>query len=154
MHYIAQEDRLGQVWTDSAGWPQSSQRAGDPSGNTQQVIKNTYLTQNRLTRKIVEILLAPEIERNSNSKISWSSTAIPLYGHQVRYGVEAASFRVKHAADLVYGCQPWLHQQQSLCLTRIPSKGILNAMTYCKACMVDGGLSDDEYSAAYERPLR
>lgn len=70
---------------------------------TQQVIKNTYLTQERtFTRKIVEILLAPEIEKKySKADIMEFYCNTNFYGHQC-YGVEAASLYYfgKHASDL------------------------------------------------------
>ena len=70
---------------------------------TQQVIKNTYLTQERtFTRKIVEILLAPELEKKySKADIMEFYCNTNFYGHQC-YGVEAASLYYfgKHAQDL------------------------------------------------------
>ena len=70
---------------------------------TQQVIKNTYLTQERtFTRKIVEILLAPELEKKySKADIMEFYCNTNFYGHRC-YGVEAASLYYfgKHAADL------------------------------------------------------
>ena len=72
--YIAQEDRrfkshTGVDWiaTFRAGLALVKHRGQVTQGGstiTQQVIKNTYLTQEQtFTRKIVEILLAPEIEK-------------------------------------------------------------------------------------------
>lgn len=70
---------------------------------TQQVIKNTYLTQERtFTRKIVEILLAPELEKKySKADIMEFYCNTNFYGHRC-YGVEAASLYYfgKHAEDL------------------------------------------------------
>ncbi len=70
---------------------------------TQQVIKNTYLTQERtFTRKIVEILLAPELEKKySKADIIEFYCNTNFYGHRC-YGVEAASLYYfgKHAEDL------------------------------------------------------
>jgi penicillin-binding protein 1A len=59
---------------------------------TQQVIKNTYLTQEQsFTRKITEILLAPELEKKfSKAKIMEFYCNTNFYGHRC-YGVEAAS---------------------------------------------------------------
>lgn len=59
---------------------------------TQQVIKNTYLTQEQsFTRKITEILLAPEVEkRYSKSDIMEFYCNTNFYGHR-SYGVQAAS---------------------------------------------------------------
>ena len=72
--YIAQEDRrfkshTGVDWiaTFRAGLALIKNRGEITQGGstiTQQVVKNTYLTQEQsFTRKIVEILLAPEIEK-------------------------------------------------------------------------------------------
>ena len=59
---------------------------------TQQVIKNTYLTQEQtFTRKVVEILLAPEVEKKfSKADIMEFYCNTNFYGHQC-YGVQAAS---------------------------------------------------------------
>jgi penicillin-binding protein 1A len=70
---------------------------------TQQVIKNTYLTQEKsFTRKIVEILLAPEIEKKySKADIMEFYCNTNFYGNHC-YGVQAASryYFGKDAADL------------------------------------------------------
>ena len=67
------------------------------------MIKNTYLTQERtFTRKIVEILLAPELEKKySKADIIEFYCNTNFYGHRC-YGVEAASLYYfgKHAEDL------------------------------------------------------
>lgn len=59
---------------------------------TQQVIKNTYLSQEQsFTRKITEILLAPELEKKySKADIMEFYCNTNFYGHRC-YGVEAAS---------------------------------------------------------------
>ena len=111
--YIAQEDRrfkshTGVDWiaTLRAGLAlikHNGQVTQGGSTITQQVIKNTYLTQEQtFTRKIVEILLAPEIEKKySKADIMEFYCNTNFYGHQC-YGVEAASryYFGKHAADL------------------------------------------------------
>ena len=111
--YIAQEDRrfkshTGVDWiaTFRAGLALVKHRGQVTQGGstiTQQVIKNTYLTQEQtFTRKIVEILLAPEIEKKySKADIMEFYCNTNFYGHQC-YGVEAASryYFGKHAADL------------------------------------------------------
>ena len=100
--YIAQEDRRfkshgGVDWiaTFRAGLALVKHGGHVTQGGstiTQQVIKNTYLTQERtFTRKIVEILLAPEIEKKySKADIMEFYCNTNFYGHQC-YGVEAAS---------------------------------------------------------------
>ena len=111
--YIAQEDRrfkshTGVDWiaTFRAGLALIKHGGTVTQGGstiTQQVIKNTYLTREQtFTRKIVEILLAPEIEKEySKADIMEFYCNTNFYGHQC-YGVEAASryYFGKHAADL------------------------------------------------------
>lgn len=111
--YIAQEDRRfkhhnGVDWiaTMRAGLALVKHHGHVTQGGstiTQQVVKNTYLTQERtFTRKIVEILLAPEIEKKySKADIMEFYCNTNFYGHQC-YGVEAASLYYfgKHASDL------------------------------------------------------
>ena len=100
--YIAQEDRRfkthnGVDWiaTTRAGLALIKHRGAITQGGstiTQQVIKNTYLTQEQtFTRKMVEILLAPEIEKTySKADIMEFYCNTNFYGHQC-YGVQAAS---------------------------------------------------------------
>lgn len=111
--YIAQEDRRfknhnGVDWiaTFRAGLALIKHDGEVTQGGstiTQQVIKNTYLTQERtFTRKIVEILLAPELEKKySKADIIEFYCNTNFYGHRC-YGVEAASLYYfgKHAEDL------------------------------------------------------
>lgn len=111
--YIAQEDRRfknhnGVDWiaTFRAGLALIKHGGEVTQGGstiTQQVIKNTYLTQERtFTRKIVEILLAPELEKKySKADIMEFYCNTNFYGHRC-YGVEAASLYYfgKHAEDL------------------------------------------------------
>ena len=111
--YIAQEDRRfknhnGVDWiaTFRAGLALIKHGGEVTQGGstiTQQVIKNTYLTQERtFTRKIVEILLAPELEKKySKADIMEFYCNTNFYGHRC-YGVEAASLYYfgNHAEDL------------------------------------------------------
>lgn len=111
--YIAQEDRRfkthsGVDWiaTLRAGLALLKHSGHVTQGGstiTQQVIKNTYLTQQRtFTRKLVEILLAPEVEKKySKADIMEFYCNTNFYGHQC-YGVQAASryYFGKDAADL------------------------------------------------------
>ena len=73
---------------------------------TQQVIKNTYLTQEKtLTRKITEILLAPQLEKKyGKDKIMEFYCNWNFYGHHC-YGVQAACryYFGKDAKD----AEPW-----------------------------------------------
>ena len=111
--YIAQEDRRfkshsGVDWiaTFRAGLSLVKNKGEIRQGGstiTQQVVKNTYLTQERsFTRKIVEILLAPEIEKKySKADIMEFYCNTNFYGHHC-YGVQAASryYFGKNAEDL------------------------------------------------------
>lgn len=111
--YIAQEDRRfkshnGVDWiaTTRAALALVKHRGVITQGGstiTQQIIKNTYLTQEKtFTRKMVEILLAPEIEKiYSKADIMEFYCNTNFYGHQC-YGVQAASryYFGKDASDL------------------------------------------------------
>jgi penicillin-binding protein 1A len=111
--YIAQEDRrfkshTGVDWiaTARAGLALVKNHGQITQGGstiTQQVVKNTYLTQEKsFTRKIVEILLAPEIEKKySKADIMEFYCNTNFYGNHC-YGVQAASryYFGKDAADL------------------------------------------------------
>lgn len=111
--YIAQEDRRfkshnGVDWiaTMRAGIALIKHNGSITQGGstiTQQVIKNTYLTQEQtFTRKMVEILLAPSVEKKySKADIMEFYCNTNFYGHQC-YGVQAASryYFGKDAADL------------------------------------------------------
>lgn len=100
--YIAQEDRRFKTHT-GVDWiatfraalalvKHSGEITQGGSTITQQVIKNTYLTQEQtFTRKVVEILLAPEVEKKfSKADIMEFYCNTNFYGHQC-YGVQAAS---------------------------------------------------------------
>lgn len=111
--YIAQEDRRfkshsGVDWiaTFRAGLALVKNRGNITQGGstiTQQVVKNTYLTQEQsFTRKLVEILLAPEVEKKySKADIMEFYCNTNFYGNHC-YGVQAASryYFGKDAADL------------------------------------------------------
>ncbi|MDO5417767.1 MAG: transglycosylase domain-containing protein [Lachnospiraceae bacterium] len=100
--YIAQEDRrfkshTGVDWiaTLRAGLALVKHGGAITQGGstiTQQVIKNTYLTQEQtFTRKVVEILLAPEVEKKfSKADIMEFYCNTNFYGHQCN-GIQAAS---------------------------------------------------------------
>ncbi len=111
--YIAQEDRrfkshTGIDWiaTARAGLALIKNRGAITQGGstiTQQVIKNTYLTQEQsFTRKIVEMLLAPEVEKKySKADIMEFYCNTNFYGNRC-YGVQAASryYFGKEASEL------------------------------------------------------
>ena len=168
--YIAQEDRrfkshTGVDWiaTLRAGLAlikHNGQVTQGGSTITQQVIKNTYLTQEQtFTRKIVEILLAPEIEKKySKADIMEFYCNTNFYGHQC-YGVEAASryYFGKHAADLRVDEAAVLvgisNSPSAYDPVSHPKASLEKRNDVLKSMHEIGGLSDDEYSAAIERPL-
>ncbi|MCI8660908.1 MAG: penicillin-binding protein [Lachnospiraceae bacterium] len=114
--YIAQEDRrfkshTGVDWiaTARAALALIKNRGVITQGGstiTQQVIKNTYLTQEKsFTRKVVEILLAPEIEKEySKADIMEFYCNTNFYGNHC-YGIQAASryYFGKDALELTPG---------------------------------------------------
>ncbi|MCI8268982.1 MAG: penicillin-binding protein [Lachnospiraceae bacterium] len=111
--YIAQEDRrfkshTGVDWiaTTRAALALIKNRGVITQGGstiTQQVVKNTYLSQEKsFTRKVVEILLAPEVEKKfSKADIMEFYCNTNFYGNHC-YGVQAASryYFGKDAAEL------------------------------------------------------
>ncbi len=111
--YIAQEDRrfkshTGVDWiaTTRAALALIKNRGVITQGGstiTQQVVKNTYLSQEKsFTRKVVEILLAPEVEKKfSKADIMEFYCNTNFYGNNC-YGVQAASryYFGKDAAEL------------------------------------------------------
>lgn len=137
--YIAQEDRrfkshTGVDWiaTFRAGLALVKHRGQVTQGGstiTQQVIKNTYLTQEQtFTRKIVEILLAPEIEKSTPKRTLWSFTAIPIFmvTSATAWRLPAATISASMQLTLPWRkyC-PGRHQQQSFGLrSGSPSKSI------------------------------
>ena len=169
--YIAQEDRRfkthsGVDWiaTVRAGLALIKHRGAITQGGstiTQQIIKNTYLTREQtFTRKMVEILLAPEVEKMySKADIMEFYCNTNFYGHQC-YGVQAASryYFGKDAADLeVYEAavlvgisnspsayDPITHFDASLKKRNEVLKSMLE---------VDM-LSEEEYDKAVSQPLR
>lgn len=110
--YIAQEDRrfkshTGVDWiaTTRAALALVKNRGAITQGGstiTQQVVKNTFLTQEKsFTRKVVEILLAPEVEKKySKADIMEFYCNTNFYGHHC-YGVQAAS-RYYFGKDAAY----------------------------------------------------
>ena len=111
--YIAQEDRRFKSHT-GVDWIATSRAAlaliknhgaitQGGSTITQQVIKNTYLTQEKsFTRKVVEILLAPEIEKEYSKADIMEFYCNTNYYANHCYGVQAASryYFGKNAAEL------------------------------------------------------
>ena len=168
--YIAQEDRRfkshsGVDWiaTFRAGLALVKHKGEVTQGGstiTQQVVKNTYLTQERtFTRKIVEILLAPEIEKKySKADIMEFYCNTNFYGHQC-YGVEAASryYFGKNAADLTAGEAAVLvgisNSPSAYDPVAHPKASLEKRNDVLKSMHETGELSDDAYENAVSTPL-
>ncbi len=169
--YIAQEDRRfkthnGVDWiaTTRAALALLKHRGAITQGGstiTQQIIKNTYLTREKtFTRKMVEILLAPEIEKTySKADIMEFYCNTNFYGHQC-YGVQAASryyfgkdasdLEVHEAAVLVgisnspSAYDPVLH----------PDAALTKRNEVLKSMLEVGMLTQEEYEKAVSQSLR
>ena len=169
--YIAQEDRRfkthnGVDWiaTVRAGLALVKHRGAITQGGstiTQQIIKNTYLTQEQtFTRKMVEILLAPEVEKMySKADIMEFYCNTNFYGHQC-YGVQAASryYFGKDASDLeVYEAAVLVGISNSPSaydpITH-PDASLKKRNEVLKSMLEVDMLSQEEYDKASGQPLR
>ena len=168
--YIAQEDRRfkshsGVDWiaTFRAGLALVKNRGEITQGGstiTQQVVKNTYLTQEQsFTRKIVEILLAPEIEKKySKADIMEFYCNTNFYGNHC-YGVEAASryYFGKDAADL----EPYeaavlvgiSNSPSAYNPVRNPKASLKKRNDVLQSMLEVGYLTQDAYDSAVSQPL-
>ena len=168
--YIAQEDRRfkshsGVDWiaTFRAGLALVKNRGEITQGGstiTQQVVKNTYLTQEQsFTRKIVEILLAPEIEKKySKADIMEFYCNTNFYGNHC-YGVEAASryYFGKDAADL----EPYeaavlvgiSNSPSAYNPVRNPEASLKKRNDVLQSMLEVGYLTQDAYDSAVSQPL-
>lgn len=168
--YIAQEDRRfkshsGVDWiaTFRAGLALIKNRGEITQGGstiTQQVIKNTYLTQEQsFTRKIVEILLAPEVEKKySKADIMEFYCNTNFYGNHC-YGVEAASryYFGKDADDLeAYEAAVLVGISNSPTAynpVRNPEASLKKRNDVLQSMLEVGYLTEDEYQNAISQPL-
>ncbi len=168
--YIAQEDRRfkshsGVDWiaTFRAGLALIKNHGEITQGGstiTQQVIKNTYLTQEKsFTRKIVEILLAPEVEKKySKADIMEFYCNTNFYGNHC-YGVEAASryYFGKDAGDLeAYEAAVLVGISNSPTAynpVRNPEASLKKRNDVLKSMLEVGYLTEDEYQNAISQPL-
>ena len=168
--YIAQEDRrfkshTGVDWiaTFRAGLALIKNRGEITQGGstiTQQVVKNTYLTQEQsFTRKIVEILLAPEIEKKySKADIMEFYCNTNFYGDHC-YGVEAASryYFGKDASDLEsYEAAVLVGISNSPTAynpVRNPEASLKKRNDVLHSMLEVGYLSEDAYESAISQPL-
>ena len=168
--YIAQEDRrfkshTGVDWiaTFRAGLALVKNRGEITQGGstiTQQVVKNTYLTQEQsFTRKIVEILLAPEIEKKySKADIMEFYCNTNFYGNHC-YGVEAASryYFGKDASDLEsYEAAVLVGISNSPTAynpVRNPEASLKKRNDVLHSMLEVGYLSEDAYESAISQPL-
>ena len=168
--YIAQEDRrfkshTGVDWiaTFRAGLALVKNRGEITQGGstiTQQVVKNTYLTQEQsFTRKIVEILLAPEIEKKySKADIMEFYCNTNFYGNHC-YGVEAASryYFGKDASDLdPYEAAVLVGISNSPTAynpVRNPEASLEKRNDVLHSMLEVGYLTEDAYNSAISQPL-
>lgn len=168
--YIAQEDRrfkshTGVDWiaTFRAGLALIKNRGEITQGGstiTQQVVKNTYLTQEQsFTRKIVEILLAPEIEKKySKADIMEFYCNTNFYGNHC-YGVEVASryYFGKDASDLEsYEAAVLVGISNSPTAynpVRNPEASLKKRNDVLHSMLEVGYLSEDAYESAISQPL-
>ena len=168
--YIAQEDRrfkshTGVDWiaTFRAGLALIKNRGEITQGGstiTQQVVKNTYLTQEQsFTRKIVEILLAPEIEKKySKADIMEFYCNTNFYGNHC-YGVEAASryYFGKDASDLdPYEAAVLVGISNSPTAynpVRNPEASLEKRNDVLHSMLEVGYLTEDAYNSAISQPL-
>ena len=168
--YIAQEDRRfkthsGVDWiaTFRAGLALIKHNGEITQGGstiTQQVIKNTYLTQEQtFTRKIIEILLAPELEKKySKADIMEFYCNTNFYGHQC-YGVQAASryYFGKNASDL----EPYeaavlvgiSNSPSAYDPVRHPEASLAKRNDVLKSMYEVGYLTEEEYEEYTSQPL-
>lgn len=168
--YIAQEDRRfkshsGVDWiaTFRAGLALVKNRGEITQGGstiTQQVIKNTYLTQEKsFSRKIVEVLLAPEIEKKySKADIMEFYCNTNFYGNRC-YGVQAASryYFGKDAADLT-ACEAAVlagisNSPAAYDPVRHPEASQEKRNAILHSMYEVGYLTEEEYKADIEKPL-
>ncbi|MDO4294678.1 MAG: transglycosylase domain-containing protein [bacterium] len=169
--YIAQEDRRfkthhGVDWiaTARAGLALIKHRGSITQGGstiTQQVIKNTYLTQEQtFSRKLIEILLAPAVEQKfSKADIMEFYCNTNFYGHQC-YGVQAASryYFGKDAADLeVYEAAVLVGISNSPSAydpVRHPEASLEKRNEVLQSMLEVGYLSEAEYESCSQMPLQ
>lgn len=169
--YIAQEDRrfkshTGVDWiaTTRAALALVKNRGVITQGGstiTQQVIKNTYLTQEKsFTRKIVEILLAPEIEKEySKTDIMEFYCNTNFYGNHC-YGVQAASryYFGKDASDLSASEAAVLvgisNSPSAYDPVKNPKASLEKRNDVLESMYKVGYLTKDEYDSCLSQPLR
>ncbi len=168
--YIAQEDRRfkshsGVDWiaTARAGLALVKNRGQITQGGstiTQQVIKNTYLTQEQsFTRKVVEILLAPELEKKySKADIMEFYCNTNFYGNHC-YGVQVASryYFGKDASDLTVPEAAVLvglsNSPSAYDPVKNPDASLKKRNDVLHSMLEVGYLSQDEYYSALRQPL-
>ena len=169
--YIAQEDRrfkshTGVDWiaTTRAALALVKNRGVITQGGstiTQQVIKNTYLTQEKsFTRKVVEILLAPEIEKKySKADIMEFYCNTNFYGNHC-YGVQAASryYFGKDASELTVCDAAVLagisNSPSAYDPVKNPSAAREKRVSILESMYEVGYLTESEYYSCLSQPLQ
>lgn len=168
--YIAQEDRrfkshsgvdlLATMRAGLALVKHNGEITQGASTITQQVIKNTYLSQEKtFTRKITEILLAPQVEKKySKTDIMEFYCNTNFYGNRC-YGVQAASryYFGKNAEDIEIWEAATLaglsNSPSKYDPIKHPTEAFDKRNSVLKSMLEVEFITQDEYSHAIEQPL-
>lgn len=168
--YIAQEDRrfkshsgvdfLATMRAGLALIKHNGEITQGASTITQQVIKNTYLSQEQtFTRKITEILLAPQVEKKySKADIMEFYCNTNFYGNRC-YGVQAASryYFGKNAEDIEVWEAATLaglsNSPSKYDPIKHPTEAFDKRNSVLKSMLEVEFITQDEYSHAIEQPL-
>lgn len=168
--YIAQEDRrfkshsgvdlLATMRAGLALIKHNGEITQGASTITQQVIKNTYLSQEQtFTRKITEILLAPQVEKKySKADIMEFYCNTNFYGNRC-YGVQAASryYFGKDAEDIEVWEAATLaglsNSPSKYDPIKHPTEAFDKRNSVLKSMLEVEFITQDEYSHAIEQPL-
>lgn len=168
--YIAQEDRrfkshsgvdlLATMRAGLALIKHNGEITQGASTITQQVIKNTYLSQEKtFTRKITEILLAPQVEKKySKADIMEFYCNTNFYGNRC-YGVQAASryYFGKNAEDIEVWEAATLaglsNSPSKYDPIKHPTEAFDKRNSVLKSMLEVEFITQDEYLNAIEQPL-
>ena len=168
--YIAQEDRrfkshfgvdvLATIRAALALVKNGGEVTQGASTITQQVIKNTYLSQERtFVRKITEIMLAPEIEKKYSKADIMEFYCNTCYYANRRYGVESASryYFGKPAKDLEVWEAALLagisNRPAAYDPVKHPDEAFEKRNSVLKSMLESEFITEDEYKKAISKPL-
>ena len=168
--YIAQEDRrfkshygvdfLATIRAALSLVKNGGEITQGASSITQQVIKNTYLSQERtFVRKITEILLAPEVEKRYSKADIMEFYCNTCYYANRRYGVESASkyYFGKSAKDLEVWEAATLagisNRPAAYDPIKHPEESTKKRNAVLKSMLESEFITEDEYNKAINKPL-